>query len=87
MPVVRFISLFANGQSDTQWFPRHLDRDHDHDDGDDDYEYIGGDIKYIGVNGADEENMSNSDDHTCYTSNVQEALPPQQKLFAPDVQN
>ena len=24
MPVVRFISLFANGQSDTQWFPRHL---------------------------------------------------------------
>jgi len=24
MPVVRFISLLANGQSDTQWFPRHL---------------------------------------------------------------
>jgi len=24
MPVVRFISLLANGQSDTQWLPRHL---------------------------------------------------------------
>ena len=29
MPVVRFISLLANGQSDTQWLPRHL---HHHED-------------------------------------------------------
>ena len=24
MPVVLFMSLLANGQSETQWFPRHL---------------------------------------------------------------
>lgn len=83
MPVVRFISLLANGQSDTQWFPRHLHHDHHHHDCDTD------DDEYIGVAGVDDKYVCDDDDgdddHTCCTSNVEEAWPLQQMLSAPEI--
>ena len=78
MPVVRFISLLANGQSDTQWFPRHLHHDCDTDDD-----------ECIGVAGVDDEYVCDDDDgdddHTCCTSNVEEVSPLQQMLSAPEI--
>ena len=86
MPVVRFISLLANGQSDTQWLPRHLHHHEDqyfvvfHDD-DELFVVLGDDDEYVDVVDVDEEDED--DDHTCCTSNVEEVLHPQEMLSGP----
>ena len=94
MPVVRFISLLANGQSDTQWFPRHLhDEDYeyfglDHDDlgvDIDEYVAVDDDEDDLGVDDDDDDKNDDDDDPTCCTSNVAEALRPLQMLFGPEI--
>ena len=71
MPVVRFISLLANGQSDTQWFPRHLhDKDYeyfglDHDDlgvDIDEYVAVDDDEDDLGVDDGDDDDDDDEDD-------------------------